>query len=994
MANDMILERAKSAEMSRDFSTAARLYKELLRNEPKNVEYLSALGNIYVKNGEDTKAIPYFEQIHSFHPENVASMNSLGAIFRRLKRYDDSTKILEEALQTGKDSVNVNYNLGFTYKEMGHYDDAIEAFESVIAANPRDVLTYNHLGAIYLQQQDYEKSILSFKRGLQIDPNHPILNYNLARCYTEARNYPDAIRCYEAALKTRPDWMEAIRDFSSLLIKCQKSTEAARIVKQSIKIHPNDSELLFTLGQIYLNQFDYENAQKTLKQASIIKNKDTRILTALAKAYESADKSDQALDTILKAIDIEPANKDVRLQYVDSLLSVNDYNSAFETIETMDSESDGRDVQVMDLYGQYYITQGEDSKAQEYFDKIKKIDHHYKDFMLNAAKRYTQAEKYDDAVRFAKDFVKSRGTRPEGYNALGKIYTKSGNYEEAKVAYEQGSHYFTPNVMAQQGLDNIKVLQATPVADINDELIPEACEIPEEIEMAEELPAEAEEVFDFTALGDDVPAAEEEKDEVASIADTLNEEDYDFFEDMDKEAEEQESFKADDILSEIDDTENQQPENVLQPEGNEDFEQNLPEEESNEEHSIEAIPSEAEEDSFFDELPEMPEMPAPVSQPEPEPENEPIFEPVQEQLPEPPAQPIENQIETPKPQTAPQYEVQHEPLPHPDLEEMRCRQMEMEQIKDSYQTMALENATKTAELAMKVANEAAKKLEELENHQKQFEEETQEKIQEDIKNAVDELREEELLSEENMEETEPEATEEVEQETVKEPEMEADSEEDINFSTVDELIDEMVQNVGDIDDAEAGSKLSNLIEEMESGAFDYVDEMMDEQFAIEPEEKTERHHTVTEDAASEMLKKIEDILSDGELAKKYAKEISLMRRLKMLCEYLPDNDKVQFTSGRIRMIIEYLLSKMSGRPGLLITAQSLIKSGVLGEDCKSNLSAEIEDELNNELIRHVLVYMKELAESLDDFGLSTALRACADVALERIELENQKSQIF
>ena len=46
------------------------------------------------------------------------------------------------------------------------------------------------------------------------------------------------------------------------------------------------------------------------------------------------------------------------------------------------------------------------------------------------------------------------------------------------------------------------------------------------------------------------------------------------------------------------------------------------------------------------------------------------------------------------------------------------------------------------------------------------------------------------------------------------------------------------------------------------------------------------------------------------------------------------------------------------------------------------------------MIRRVLVYMKKLSESLEDFGLSAALRACADGALEKIEIENQKSQIF
>ena len=52
MAKNLILARAKNAILSHDWVTAARLYKELLRGEESNVEYLKELGSIYVKAGE------------------------------------------------------------------------------------------------------------------------------------------------------------------------------------------------------------------------------------------------------------------------------------------------------------------------------------------------------------------------------------------------------------------------------------------------------------------------------------------------------------------------------------------------------------------------------------------------------------------------------------------------------------------------------------------------------------------------------------------------------------------------------------------------------------------------------------------------------------------------------------------------------------------------------------------------------------------------------
>lgn len=234
MDKELILTKAQNAVLSHDWGTAARLYKELLKSDENNVVFLKALGNVFVKAGEDKKAIPYYEKIIDNYPHNADAMNSLGAIYRRIKDYDKSVEILLKA-QSEQNSPSVNYNLGFTFKEMGSYEEAIEAFESVITENADDVLAYNHLGTIYFDQKNYEKSVNSYKRGLQVDPNHPILNYNLARCYDEAENYPEAIIYYEKALKTRPGWVDAVRDFSNVLVKCQKNKDAQELVEKTIK---------------------------------------------------------------------------------------------------------------------------------------------------------------------------------------------------------------------------------------------------------------------------------------------------------------------------------------------------------------------------------------------------------------------------------------------------------------------------------------------------------------------------------------------------------------------------------------------------------------------------------------------------------------------------------------------------------------------------------------------------------------------------------------
>lgn len=868
MDKSLVLTQAKNAEMAHDFPTAARLYKELLRGEPSNVEYLRQLGSIYVKNGEDAKAIPYYEQIINFYPHHIESMNSLGAIYRRLKRYEDSISILQRALDEGRQSASVNYNLGFTYKEMGNYEDAIDAFNIVIHSNPDDVLAYNHLGSIYYSQKDYDKSIASYKKGLQIDQNHPILNYNLARCYEAAKNYPESVRCYQIALKTKPGWIDAIQDFSHMLINSQKNKEAAEIVQQAIKLHPNDVDLLNTLGRVYLNEYDFESAEKTYKQAKKIKENDVQTLSGLTETFEKSDKINEALETVLTAMELEPLNKDIKKQYAHTLLSAKEYDSAQETIQDLYNDNGQKDVQVLDLCGQYYICKNDEEKAKSYFSKIKTLDHHYKDYMINAAKRAIQINKLDTAEEFSKEYIANRPSNSDGYIMMGKILNKKGDFEGAKAHFEKSSTLTSPNVLAEKQIQvmNSKIeFLGKPAENKEVPTYEEYKEIEEEV--SEPKIEEQEEDFDFNQMGDN-PGIEE-------ILPQPTSELWDEMEDGEIETEEQ-----------------------FIPEDEEEFDFGaLPDIQPDSE-----APAEEEPDLFEMSTPEQEISEPELSEPEPALPKAVIPEPVvPEPAPLPPAPPV---------------------MPQPVAPTMTDFDRQMQQT-----------AMNAAITAQNLANQLAEQ-------QRKMQEENEKLIKEQVEIAVDEKFQELELENENKPEEVPE-----------ENLPESESKESEETAVEENNSEPEINNSDDI--------------------------------------STEKPTSI-----EDMLEKIEKILNDDDIAKQYADEIEMFKKLRILANYLPESEKGSFLSGKIRMLIEYIISKMSGKPGLLVTAQSLIKSGVLGEEYNKNLEFNGDFELNNDQIENVLRMMKSMCSNLEDKSLAAALSASADNVLEKIEIVNQKSQIF
>ena len=1220
MAKNLVLAKAQNAVLAHDWVTAARLYKELLQGNEKNVDYLMELGSIYVKAGEDEKAIPYFQQIITCYPHYIDAMNNLGAIFRRLKRYDESIAILKKAKSEGRDSGSVNYNLGFTYKEMKKYEEAIDSFELVIVENPDDVLAYNHLGSIYYAQKNYDKSISSFKRGLQVDPNHPILNYNLARCYEDSKNIPDAIRCYEATLKTRPGWKDAIRDFSELLIKGQKNKEAQDLVEKSIKLHPTDGDLMCILGRIFLNQFDYDNASKTFKKADSVKPNDIKILTGFSQALEKGDNISAALEKALEASEIDPNNNDVRKQYAHVLLSAQRYEQALEQVKLLDSDTNGSDPQVLDLYGQYYICRGDEASAKEYYDKIQKLNHNYKEYMLEASDRYSQIGNLDKAQDYAQQFVDRRSQSPEGYNRLGKIAIAKGDLKTAKEVFEKGQELCKPNIIASKGLAKIEselsknpALSESPAIDIDsekfedpDNLIPDSFKGKVVSEEAVEKEDSAEE-FDYEQMGGDAPMGE-----------ALLEKDKNFWEDFDddenaqpeeEETEEKEEDKdepnmspvvktnpdtelpyetpkndpseSDDLLNDIansTDDKKMSPSEIDEntdklddianslADDSDDFD--FSEFEDADDSSLEDSSSSSGtsdstgEDAANGAEAETGEQNQPQSQFQPMEDNaqsdedESYMDMLPKQTNEAP-KPNPEETRRPDPAQAVPPRMPKGPAKYNPYENYQPPRMQPPVYDPAFDRQMQAAAMNNAVNAIEAAFMAQKMAQQLSDQQKQFEEaftlKNEKFIQETVEKAVNEKFQktldeqmEKIMSAEDddvftsvdeyiTEEKSLESDISVEESPVAEDDSdESGSPAEVSlsedpFAVVDEfatdeepVIEETaaVEEPAAVEESPAEVSLSEdpfavvddfatdeepVVEETaaveepaaveESPAEDFLSEdpfavvddfatdeepvveetaaveespaveepaaveespavvetaqkvilsdepfatiddylseeygmkmteeespaveetpvevsLSEDPFAVVDDFATDEEPVVEETAAEEespsapaassseykqIIKKIEEKLSDPEAAKTNAEQIELFKSLKVLASCMPDNQKDSYISCKIRMVLEYLIAKLSGRPGLLITAEALLESGVLGQEYSSKLEETSDEDLSNELIKHVITYMKKLAGQLEDSALSSALCTSADSILEKIELENSKSQIF
>lgn len=877
---EIVLRRAKNAVISRDFNLAIRLYKSLLQEDVKNIEYLSALGNLYMKNNDDEKALPYFQQILTFYPNNFEAMNSMGGIYRRMGRYQESIEILQKALETKINPAQVNYNLGFTYKLMKNYSDAIDAFENVIAVNPTDVLAYNHLGTIYAAQNNHEKAVATYKRGLQIDPNHPVIQFNLAKSLEAMHDDTSAIQAYDAALRAKPGWQEAVIEYAKLLLSHRKTRLAGELVQNAIGLHPQDFGLYAQMGQILMRQSNFEKAASSFEIANRLVSGNAENLKNLAEAFEKLGKKEEAVLTIKKAESVEPEDEKIKKSAASILLTAEKYREAAEVIRQLGS-ANKNDCEALDLAGQYSILIGRNDSAQNFASKIKKIDPDYVIYLYSFASRFFQKGNLEAAKENVKAFIDENMKNIPAWLLLGQIDEKLGNSEEALDDFSTAVAFDPNNFLAEK-----------LAKELGNKIDSEKSSRDEKKPDDSALSGSQEISLDEFGFGDDENAASEEKslethepapDEPENSNDSAGPEDS------------TEDLKVEDKTDVLALDE----ESALFEDGEKDLE-------SDDEISLDEI------DKNTDEFKEDEEI-----------------------LPEP------EELEEDDLTGSEKASVSADALSGPEF------------LPETEENAALNEPEDSAEKQADNLNP------------EEF------KTQEENGASKIEIKAEPA----KYSETTPAAEK-------KSPAERTEPSESVGQAEASEQTE-----LAEPTEKTAGSEQETEIPE-EIPLFDdsdHPEDLSDEKDSFAPDAAAERKEAETAyetlvSQVSDVLPKLSSFLDSSEEEARFQKEIELFKRLRQFGEQLPFEQRAKFLAGRVRLLLDYIIARLSGRPGLLRTASEVRRQNNIQEN---DMQIAINGNNRRDIV-NVLKDMENLTFYLEDKNLSKALIVVAEEVVDKL----------
>ncbi len=138
---------------------AVRVYKEILKREPKSVPVFLNLGGLYYRRGMFETAIPYYEKVIRANPKHYQGHYWLAMCFWKLERYHAGINTLEEVIQflpTFRDALNL---MGECYERIGEAAKAEHCYLKAISADPHGIVIHGGVLDGLTQERKKEERI-------------------------------------------------------------------------------------------------------------------------------------------------------------------------------------------------------------------------------------------------------------------------------------------------------------------------------------------------------------------------------------------------------------------------------------------------------------------------------------------------------------------------------------------------------------------------------------------------------------------------------------------------------------------------------------------------------------------------------------------------------------------------------------------------------------------------------------------------------------------
>lgn len=466
---------------NKDYKSSLDTLEPLFAKGFKDEEICNILACLYCNFGKNQEGKEFYDYALQLNPKSLDALTGLAEIYFKNENYDSAIQEYKKVLFIDSNNRAAHRGLGNIYKIKRSYDKALVEFGLLISSKNNDVESWNSIGWIYLRLKDYEKSMECYKNGFVFIKNNVDGLIGLSYVYLELsgqvtakfkRGYylKEAVKNCKRALIKNPYNKDALICLSKLYSLMNNYNMAQKLLKDemerragALKEDSSDQfqikEMLSVEKELFLTKFkDKGNLKKNkkyldelliqYKKLLRIKCNDVDIWLDLASLYKICGLYERSKKTLLVAIKYADENKanEITLSLAELYLLKKEIKHAEEIYNKLLKTDLKDNPRLYFGIGKICEFKGDLNKAITNYKKAmnerssqQKED--YKEARLSLARILSKKDYLNEAIQIYEKGLLAAPIDNEytlkAYKELGELYFKMRRFTKAEIYYKR-----------------------------------------------------------------------------------------------------------------------------------------------------------------------------------------------------------------------------------------------------------------------------------------------------------------------------------------------------------------------------------------------------------------------------------------------------------------------------------------------------------------------------------------------------------------------------
>ena len=302
------LQLAFSLHRGGKFAEAAKLYRKIIRRNPRAAHALHSLGIIEAASGNRSEAAQLMARSLAVETANVPFMQNYATVLCQLEQFEAATEVCLKGLALEGDNTYLLYVAAGALFKQDRFQEALSKFDALLVLEPNHVAALTERGLVLSGLEQHDAALASVEKAIALEPRYAEAHLNRGVICGQLKRHDAAIDSFDAALRLKPNLANAWLGRGNVMFDLKRHDDAFAAYDKALALQPQLAEAWLGRGNVWFDLKHYDEALAVYDRALTLQPRLAEAWLGRGNVLFDLGRCEQALAAYERALSLKPGS--------------------------------------------------------------------------------------------------------------------------------------------------------------------------------------------------------------------------------------------------------------------------------------------------------------------------------------------------------------------------------------------------------------------------------------------------------------------------------------------------------------------------------------------------------------------------------------------------------------------------------------------------------------------------------------------------------------